>query len=614
LKVLTIRRATAIEQPPPPGRFLVRVVGNTAGTELTGWGEPTAPGRSIDDDPEAAWQLLVSALDTLPGTEIPLREVPESLDEVRRVMVKLGEPAGVEPAILALVAQSYRLSPSELLDAGRGPLRRLRRLAPRRPAAPATTTDQVSIAAILPDSGRYHHAPGSGGPVLYGRRANRYVDERPTRVFGKNGMRSHVVERAALAHGLSTTRYSATMFAADDGAGRSLVFGNSARSPVSGASSFMIADQHKGAAHALLARAGVPVPEGRVFAPGDLAGATRYARSIGYPVVTKPVSGTGGTGVSTHITDDAGLAAGFQAIQERPRHAREDILVERHVAGEVYRIIVHGDVVTATAMREPASVTGDGIRSIAELVVEKNAYRRENPRLRKALIGGDGAAAYLRTAGLDLAHVPARDERVFLSDRPYLRDGGDWIEVLEELHPSIAEAAVRAVATVPGLRFCGVDILLEDHRRPIDQQSAGICELNACPELVSPQYPLFGEPRPIVRRLLEMAAAAQGVALPAAPAAELAVRISVEGREIGSYYQRWFLARARALGLTGWIERTTDDRLDAVVRGGLVPVSTLASTAITGPSRSRPRVVTTRHAEVPETDGFALAEPAVGAR
>jgi D-alanine-D-alanine ligase-like ATP-grasp enzyme len=466
--------------------------------------------------------------------------------------------------------------------------------APWQPVGPGLGA-AVQLPALIPDSYRYHHGPRGADPSLHGRPANLYPAERPTRFLGKNGLRSHLVEREALAHGLDTTRYTGTTFLARDAAGTSMIFGGSARSHASGACSFMISDQHKGAAHALLARAGAPVPEARVFSLADRAGAASFAGAIGYPVVVKPVSGTGGTAVTTNISGDAALAAAFDLVLASPRHSREDVIVERHLPGEVYRIIVNGGKVLAAAAREPASVTGDGARSVAELIIEKNRYRRENPRLRNCLVDRDSSVEHLRRSGLDLDHTPAAGERVFLSDRPYLRNGGDWVEVMEELHPTIAAAAVQAVAAIPELRFCGVDILIEDHRRPIDEQSVGICELNACPELVSPQYPLFGPPRPIARTLLAVAAARRGIALPDQPATDLAVGISVEGRALGNRYAGWFRTRAEQLAVTVRVDSAGDRRLIAVAEGETIPVSSLTSTAILGPRGSFPTQVTVHH-------------------
>lgn len=466
----------------------------------------------------------------------------------------------------------------------------------------------LRLDAVLPGSGRYSRWPrrDEAGPT--GKPLRSYPDERPTQYLSKTAMRSHLVEREALRHGLSTMRYSTTVFVARHDSEDLLAFGASARSPVSGACSFIISDQHKGAAHALLSRAGLPVPDGRVFASSDLAGAVSYAQTIGFPVVTKPVSGTGGAGVSTGLQNPDEVAAGFEAVRTT-RFASDDIMVQRHIPGDIYRIVVHDKEVTAALLRVPPSVTGDGQRSVAELTIEKNSFRRDNPRLRKGLITQERTAEYLRKTGHDLDFVPGAGEVVTLAKDAYLNLGGESIDVVDELHPSIVEVAIGAVAAVPELRFCGVDILLEDHRKPIDAQAAGICELNACPELITPQYPFFGEQRFIARRLLHMAAAKRELTLPTEPARELACRLQIAG-QIGAGYVSWLARRAREFGLDGWVAQVDTAVVEALVVGGAVPVSTLGSIAISGPRDSAPVSVSTRHVHTAEVHGFNILQAA----
>jgi D-alanine-D-alanine ligase-like ATP-grasp enzyme len=374
----------------------------------------------------------------------------------------------------------------------------------------------------------------------------------------------------------------------------------------------MISDQHKGAAQALLARAGLPVPEGCVFAPSDIQGATEYAHRLGFPVVTKPVSGTGGAGVTTGIRSDKELAAGFEAIKST-RFARADVLVQRHVPGNLYRIMVADGEVIAALLRVPPSVTGDGTRSVAELIIEKNTYRSDNPRLRKGLLHSEEVAEYLARDGICLDQVPPIGQRVQVGDEPYLNMGGDSIDVLDELHPSVAKVAIAAVAAVPELRFCGVDILLEDHREAAERQEVGICELNACPELITPQFPLFGRPRLVARTLLLMAASRCSLSVSTEPAEELDCMIKVHGL-LGTDYVDWYARRAREFDLRGWIEYGDGAAVVSAVSGGAVPVSALASLAIAGPHGSEPTIVSTEHIAPVQPDGFGVQQVAMTAR
>jgi D-alanine-D-alanine ligase-like ATP-grasp enzyme/L-alanine-DL-glutamate epimerase-like enolase superfamily enzyme len=460
----------------------------------------------------------------------------------------------------------------------------------------------VSLAAITARTRRYYDGPASQAPMLHGVTANMYPEEDHTRWMGKSAMRSHLVEREALAHGLSVTRYTEAVFAAHDRHERQLVFSSRARSHASEASSFMISDRHKGAAHSLLTRAGIPVPETRVFDSADVSGAVSFARSIGYPVVAKPASGTGGAGVFTNLSDDEQVLAAFEGIRAEPGHSHDDILVQRHLTGESYRIMVDRDEVFGAAARLPASVTGDGARSIAELIIQKNAYRRTNPRLRKGFIDRDTAVNHLRQIGLTLDYIPHLNERVMLSDAAYMQLGADWIEVLDELHPTIATTAIEAVAAIPGMRFCGIDILLEDHRVPIADQSGGICELNSSPELISPQFPLFGPPRHAARRVLKLAAERRGLALATNPAEEIAVTMTVTGSHLGDHYVAWLRQRAGTVGLTCQVEQARDDVVSAAYQGPVIPVTSLSSVAVLGPPGSAPESVTTRPAADQSSD------------
>lgn len=451
----------------------------------------------------------------------------------------------------------------------------------------------LKLESVIPCSGQYWTWPESDGPLLDHRKARSYPEERHTKLLTKSAMRSHLVEREALAHGLEITRYNPTFFVARGDQGSALVFGARARSSASSAASFVIADKHKGAAHALLERAGVPVPASRLFKLNDLDSAVAYASEVGYPVVSKPVGGTGGAAVTTNIGDARKLAEGFEAVRRSPRYRNEEILVQRHIRGDVYRVMVIDDRVTAALMRLRPFVTGDGRRSIGELIVEKNAYRRDNPRLRKGLISVDRSQDSLQRRNLSLDVVPPKGEHVTLGEDAYLNGGGDSIDVLQELHPSIAGACIEAVRAVPGLAFCGVDIVLEDHRMPIDRQDAGVCELNSCPELITPQFPLFGEPQPVARQLLVRAAAGHGVFLSAEPAQSLTVEIEISGC-LTSKYSTWLSRLGRDLGLAGWVAPSGTDRVVAVAAGPTVAVSVLTSMAIAPPSGLKPATVKAR--------------------
>jgi D-alanine-D-alanine ligase-like ATP-grasp enzyme/acylphosphatase len=357
-----------------------------------------------------------------------------------------------------------------------------------------------------------------------------------------------------------------------------------------------------------LRRAGVPVPMGRTFAHGDFDSARAFAERIGYPVVVKPATGVRGIGVVANIRDQRELQAAFDQLVSS-RLGRDDFIVEQHINGGDYRIVVIGDEVIAAVLREPASVEGDGEHTVAELMVNKNVFRRLNPHLWGRPIKYETAARYqLRRAGLRLTSIPERGQKVILSNTCSLSQGGDSIDVLDELHPTIKKACLEAVKAVPGLWFCGIDFLLEDHTKPLAEQEAGICELNAHAAIGNCEYPLYGMPRQVARTVMLQCAEHFGLHGNGKPADSLALRLTIRNRARATQerYSAWLRRHARSFGLSGWVRRVDAETVEAVLVGDAVPVSVLAAAAVLGPRGVRPNWVSTEHITPPKTDGFEI--------
>lgn len=454
----------------------------------------------------------------------------------------------------------------------------------------------------------YMAFPSPPAPTHHGRTATVYDEVPYLKPLGSNGTKGHLLEREALRLGLSTTRFSKGAFIATDGEHPPLLFKWS-RSPASSAVSLALCT-HKEATRLRLRRAGVPVPKGRTFTGGDLEAATAFAERIGYPVVVKPAMGVRGIGVVANIQDRTELQRAFDQLVSS-RLGRGDFIVEQHITGRDYRIVVVGDEVIAAILREPGSVEGDGEHTVAELIVNKNVARRFNPHLWGRPINYDDAARFqLERAGLSPGSVPEPGRQVLLSNSCSLSQGGDSIDVLDELHPSIKEACVRAVQAVPGLWFCGVDFLIEDHTRPLAAQSAGICELNAHAAIGNCEYPLYGTPRQVARTVIQRCVEDFGLATSDKPADQLAIRLTIRGKVTRVGYRTWLLRHARSFGLTGWVRNLDAGAVEAVLVGDAAPASALAAAAVLGPRRAKPTSVTTEHIPPPVVNSFEILERA----
>lgn len=249
----------------------------------------------------------------------------------------------------------------------------------------------------------------------------------------------------------------------------------------------------------LLHAAGVPVPLGRsVSDPDD---AWKAALEIGLPVVVKPKDGNQGKGVTVNVTTREQLDAGFHAASE----FRDDILVERFLPGNDFRLLVVGNKLVAAARRDPPQVVGDGKKTVRELVelVNKDPRRGSGHSTSLTKIRFDDIAlASLAKQGFVADSIPPKGQRVILRNNANLSTGGAATDVTDDVHPAVASRAVAAAQMV-GLDICGVDLVCDSVLKPIEEQNGGIVEVNAAPGLRMHLSPSFGKGRPVGEAIID---------------------------------------------------------------------------------------------------------------
>lgn len=224
---------------------------------------------------------------------------------------------------------------------------------------------------------------------------------------------------------------------------------------------------HKEVQRTHATRAGLRVNEFAVFPADSRSGGLAYARTLGWPVVVKPNNLSRSRGVTTDVRDAAAFNAAWrrarQAIAERNRFANARILVERQVAGDDYRLFVVAGRVVSVTHKARANVTGDGVKSVADLIAAKNEQRAANAYLREFPIPQQQDVLDALTAsGRTLDYVPPEGERLTLRSRSTLNAGGDSVDVTEQADPFFCELAVAAVQAVPGVAYAGVDVITGD--------------------------------------------------------------------------------------------------------------------------------------------------------
>jgi cyanophycin synthetase len=263
----------------------------------------------------------------------------------------------------------------------------------------------------------------------------------------------------------------------------------------------------------LLAGAGIPVADG-VTARSPLEAAAALAE-IGGPVVIKPLGGSQGANLTVGVRTAAEAAAAYARAAAVPGKAAADseaVLVEALVPGTDYRVLVIDGEIAAAAQLRPASVTGDGVDTIGQLIAAANTDPRRGVGHSRELtiikLDAD-ALSHLDALGLDDHSVPAVGQVVTLRRNANLSTGGTSKDVTDLVHAEVAEVCRRAAA-VSGLDICGIDLRLTDISAPLHDpsghgpaQPCAVLELNACPGLRMHLSPTEGRPRDVAAAVVD---------------------------------------------------------------------------------------------------------------
>jgi cyanophycin synthetase len=251
--------------------------------------------------------------------------------------------------------------------------------------------------------------------------------------------------------------------------------------------------QDKELTKTLLFAAGVPVPTGRPV--DNAADAWAAALEIGGAVVVKPQDGNQGKGVAVNLTTREQVEAAYAVAFKES----DEVLVERYLPGQDYRLLVIGNKLIAAARREPPTVIGDGTHSVRQLVDRVNRDPRRGVGHATSLTRirfDDIALARLAEDGLTAESIPPRGMRVILRNNANLSTGGTATDVTDDVHPDFAARAIAAAQMI-GLDIAGVDIVCNNVLRPLEEQGGGIVELNAAPGLRMHLQPSYGKGRAV---------------------------------------------------------------------------------------------------------------------
>ncbi|MBE9477498.1 MAG: cyanophycin synthetase [Proteobacteria bacterium] len=254
--------------------------------------------------------------------------------------------------------------------------------------------------------------------------------------------------------------------------------------------------------HNLLNDLGLPVPQQRMVY--NKRAAVRGARSIGYPVVVKPLDANHGRGVSINLTEDAQIE---EAFDEARKHGNSRaILVESFVTGFDHRMLVVNNELVAVAKRVPGHVTGDAKNTIEQLIEQVNSDPRRGIGHEKVLTNlelDNQARRLMDEAGVAPETVLPAGEILYLRATANLSTGGTAIDMTDSVHPDNRDMAERAIKAI-GLDVGGVDFLIDDITQSYKEIGGAIVEVNAAPGFRMHVAPSEGTPRDVSGKVIDM--------------------------------------------------------------------------------------------------------------
>ncbi|GAA1183445.1 hypothetical protein GCM10009674_22300 [Nesterenkonia xinjiangensis] len=245
----------------------------------------------------------------------------------------------------------------------------------------------------------------------------------------------------------------------------------------------------------------LPVPSGRTFREDEITEAAKYLGSLPGLGVLKPVTGRSGHGISTHLSNAEDLQRAWplaleaRLTQDAPSRK---LLVEQFHDGLDLRAFVVGNTLVSAIVRVPLHVVGDGSSELRTLL-ERTFSRRQRHRSLAENIP-EVREEDLHPMGLSLSTILEEGQLVILNQAANLRAGGIPVDVTDQLSEEIADLAVDALWSIPGLHAAGIDLLVPDLGTA---EGAVVLEATVGASLTPHHFPAYGRPRNVAGAIAE---------------------------------------------------------------------------------------------------------------
>lgn len=220
-------------------------------------------------------------------------------------------------------------------------------------------------------------------------------------------------------------------------------------------------------------------------------------------LVVKPLDSAHGRGVTVGCKTVAEVQAAA-SLATGGSNSKQKVLIQAQYEAPTpmdIRIVCINYQYRAALIRKPASVIGDGVHTVRELITAENTKsdRGEAYHARLAVIDAVKAERFLKA---EIDEVPPKDQTVAVLGIANYGAGGETIDVTDAIPKWLQKYAEEASRTC-SLPVAGVDFMLSKLPESADKEAdlrPVFIEINKCPALAMHDMPTHGKPQNVVKK------------------------------------------------------------------------------------------------------------------
>lgn len=265
--------------------------------------------------------------------------------------------------------------------------------------------------------------------------------------------------------------------------------------------------RNKQVTNALIAHLGIPVPDEIYIEEEDLESKKgvidTFIKQHGM-VVAKPIDGAHGKGIFTGVTTYEQIIEASRVIVDLSDFS--GFIIQQQLQGIDIRIVCIDGHYASAMTRVPATVIGDGVSTIVQLIEKENQHEDRNGTNYSTIFNKIDMSFVERHLSKEvLASIPLQGESIQVAGVANVGVGGTR-KNLDEAIPQFLRDASEKIAKELRLPICGIDFFVDaipQATDSFDDLHPVVIEVNNAPGLT--QYESFDDPRQkqLVKQLVD---------------------------------------------------------------------------------------------------------------